>query len=446
VRILVVHQYYLMKGQSGGSRFNELARFWTQAGHDVTVIAGTVDYVTGSGRDEYRGRWITEEDDGGVRVLRCHVPETYGRSYLGRAWAFFAFTLSAATAALRRLDPDVVVATSPPLTAVVPGYIAAARARAPFVFEIRDLWPESAVTTGVLTSSSPLTKGLYLLERWACRVATRINVLTPAFRTDLIRRGLASDEKIVFVPNGADVDRFVPGPRHNGARKRFGWGDRFVVLYAGAHGRANALGQLVEAAALLRDRPDIVVAFVGDGPERAALEARARSLNLANVVFLGARPKEEMPDLVNACDVGAAVLQNNPTFRTVYPNKVFDYMACERPTLLGIDGVARDLVCEQAKAGVFAEPENAGALAQAILSLASDREACAQMGRNGRAWVLEHATRDALARRYSDVLTSICRRPTTATTPGRPGVAWHGETLDDLSADRRTRLESRHAG
>ena len=191
-------------------------------------------------------------------------------------------------------------------------------------------------------------------------------------------------------------------------RAELGWGDRFVVMYAGAHGRANALGQLVDAAERLRDRPDILIAAVGDGPERATLEAEARRRMLSNIQFCGPQPKDRMPAVVQACDVGAAVLQNNPTFRTVYPNKVFDYMACERPTLLAIDGVARELVCDNARAGVFAEPENAEALAETIRRLAdmpeSERQA---MGKRGREWVLANATRESLALHYLDVMESV---------------------------------------
>lgn len=409
MRILVVHQFYLQPGEPGGSRFNELSRLWAAAGHQVTVVAGTVNYATSRAPERYRGRWNTREQDGAVTVWRCHVPESYGRSYLGRMWAFFAFTLSAATAALRCERPDVVIATSPPLVAAIPGWLAAVRHRARLVFEIRDLWPESAVTTGVLREKALLTLLLYSLERWACRRADRINVLTPAFRDDLVKRGLAPAEKIVFVPNGADLDLFFPAPADAALRAELGWGDRFVVMYAGAHGRANAIGQLVDAAALLRDRPDVLIASVGDGPERQQHEARARALGLGNIVFHGAQPKARMPALVNACDVGAAVLQDNPTFRTVYPNKVFDYMACEKPSLLAIDGVARQLVCEEAQAGVFAKPEDPAALAAAIRRLADDAPGRAEMGRRGRAWVLANAGREALATRYLGILEGLVR-------------------------------------
>jgi glycosyltransferase involved in cell wall biosynthesis len=404
VKILVIHQYYLEPGAPGGSRFNELARLWSEAGHQVTVLAGTVNYTTGKASPEYRRRWLTRRRDGDVTVWRCHVPESYGRSYLGRMWAFFAFTVSATCAALRAGPADVVIATSPPLVTAIPGWIAARWRRARLVFEIRDLWPESAVTTGVLRERSLLTRLLYRLERWACRTADWINVLTPAFREDLVRRGLATEEKVSCIPNGADLDLFHPGARQDGVRQKLGWGDRFVVLYAGAHGRANGLHQLLDGAERLRDRPDILIVAVGDGPERLRLEEERRARGLANLVFYGACAKEEMPALVNACDAGAAVLQRNPTFRTVYPNKVFDYMACGKPTLLVIDGVARQLVCDEARAGVFAEPEDPDALAAAIRRLADDAPEREAMGQRGRAWVVANASREALARRYLDVL------------------------------------------
>lgn len=406
MNILVIHQYYLAPGQPGGSRFNELARLWSAAGHEVTVVAGTVNYATGQPIDGVSG-WVTERDEDGIRVRRCHVPASYNASYAGRMWAFFGFTISATLGALRAPRPDVVIATSPPLTTAITGWLAAVRHHVPWVFEIRDLWPESAVTTGVLRERGLLTRLLYRLERFACARANMINVLTPAFAEDLKRRALADEAKMSFVPNGADLDAFQPGPRHNAARIKYGWGDRFVALYAGAHGRANALMQLVDAAELLRDRPDILIASVGDGPDRAACEQAARERNLSNIQFLRAVPKREMPDLVNASDAGLAVLQNNSTFRTVYPNKVFDYMACERPVIVAIDGVARKLVCDHAGAGLFAAPENATEIAGAIVTLRDDPARAARLGRSGRAWALENADRRALATRYLHILSGL---------------------------------------
>jgi len=178
-------------------------------------------------------------------------------------------------------------------------------------------------------------------------------------------------------------------------------------MYAGAHGRANALGQLIETAQLLRERGDILIACVGDGPERRALEKTVRGRGLVNIEFHGAVPKERMPEVVNGCDLGAAVLQDNPTFRTVYPNKVFDYMACERPVLLAIDGVARELVCDRARAGVFVQPEDPRAIADAIVELAELPVERAEMGRRGRRWVLDNANRNTLAEHYLGILSEV---------------------------------------
>ncbi len=407
MRILIVYQYYLQPGHPGFSRYNEFARLWSEAGHQVTVVGGTIDYATGKAPRKYWWRWNTREHDGLATVWRCHVPQTYTRSIVGKMWAFLGFTLSALTAVLRAGPADVVIASSPPLLVIFPAWLAARLRRARLIFEVRDLHPESAVTTGVLRARSPLTRLLYAVERWAYHAADCVNVLTPAFRDDLLRRGVAPDEKIVCVPNGADLDLFSPGPRDNAMRRELGWGDRFVVMYAGAHGRANALGQLVEAAECLRDRPDILLATVGDGPERARHEKAARERGLHNIVFCGAQPKSRMGEVVNACDVGAAVLQDNPTFRTVYPNKVFDYMACARPTLLAIDGAARHLVCDEAHAGVFAPPENGKELAAAIRRLASDPAGCAEMGRSGHEWVVAHASRESLSARYLEVMREV---------------------------------------
>jgi lipopolysaccharide/colanic/teichoic acid biosynthesis glycosyltransferase len=181
----------------------------------------------------------------------------------------------------------------------------------------------------------------------------------------------------------------------------------------------------VDAADLLRDRADILIACVGDGPERAQWEDEARRRGIENIRFHGAVPKERMPLVVNACDVGAAVLQNNSTFRTVYPNKVFDYMACAKPVLLAIDGAARRLVCEEAGAGLFAEPENPEALAGVVRQLADDPSGRAEMGERGRQWVTAHASRRVLAEEYLALLEKLRRH-----RPGRRRGLFVKEVLD----------------
>ncbi len=411
MRILVIHQYYLRPDWPGGSRFNELSRLWTRMGHEVTVVTGQVNYAVAAKPAEYRGKWIVEEDDEGVRVLRCFTPEFFHKSFAWRAAAFAAFMASSLDAALGAAGRhDVVIATSPPLTVALPGMIAAGLRRLPFCFEVRDLWPESAVSTGVLSPNGFLTKTLSRFEALAYGRADAINVLTPAFKENILKRGLADEKKISIVPNGADLDLFRPGRRDNEVRRRLGWGKKFVVLYAGAHGRANRLIQFVEAAERLRGREDILLASVGAGPDLAMLKGEVDRRGLGNMVFLGPVDKEEMPGYVDACDAGAAILQRNETFKTVYPNKIFDYMASARPTLVAIDGAARRLV-EEAGAGLYAEPENAEELAEKIAWFADHREESAGMGERGRAFVEANFSREVLADKYIEVLSGISCGP-----------------------------------
>jgi glycosyltransferase involved in cell wall biosynthesis len=412
VRIALVHQYYLAPGEPGISRFNEMSRVWTAAGHEVTVIAGNVSLSTGQTHPETRGRLLTRVSDGPVTVWRCLVPSVYSKSYFGRRLAYAVFTLSASLAAIRTPSADVVIATSPPLFVVIPGWLKARLSgrHTPWVFEVRDLWPESAVTTGVVGARAPLTRFLYWLERRACASAAFVVALTPAIAEDIIRRRLAPPGRVKSIPNGADLRLFAPGERDNHFRREFGWGDRIVAMYSGAHGRANDLGQLLDAADELRGRPDIVIALVGDGQQRRALEAEARRRALPNVVFCGPQPKERMAECVNAADIGLAVLQRNPTFRTVYPNKIFDYMACARPIVLAIDGVARELVCDRSRSGVFAEPGDGRAIASAIRRLADEPELRDELGANGRRWVQQNESRDVLAARYLEVLGELVQK------------------------------------
>lgn len=410
MRIVVFHQHYLAPGQGGGSRFNELSRFWCEAGHEVIVLAGSVNFSGNTGSRISSWKLYHEEaGDGGTRVWRCWVPDTYAGSYLQRAIAFLGYMLSAAWASLFLPRPDVVVATSPPLVAVMPAWVASRLRwrRSPWVFEIRDLWPESAITTGVIGRNSLLAKLLYAMESFAAGSADCINVLTPAFRDDLVARGLANEDRIVFVPNGADLDAFRPAAPDDELRREFGWGERKVLLYAGAHGRANALDQLIGAAELLRNRADIMIACVGEGPERERLTAEVQARGLTNILFHGPQPKGRMPAIVNAATAGMAVLQNNPTFRTVYPNKVFDYMACAKPVLLAIDGVARTLVCDEAAAGRFVEPEDPVALAQNIIELVDQPAEQERLGLNGLRWVRANAGREQLAARYLKILMDL---------------------------------------
>lgn len=406
MRILVIHQYYLGKDDAGGSRFNQFAKHWTAKGHRVTVIAGTVHYATGKKDERYKGKWIVEgKESDKIKVLRTYVSARYNKSFVGRLWAYISFTISSTWAGLFRSGKqDVVLATSPPLLVGISGYLISKIKGIPFIFEVRDLWPESAIDMGVLNSKLAI-KLAYWLERFIYKSADKVNVLTPAFKEVLVKKGVPSN-KLTMIPNGADLDIFRPGAKETRVREKYGWGNRFVVMYIGAHGLANYLIQLVEVARELREQKDILFVLVGDGMEKRSLVGKATEYGLKNIQFIDSQPKGQMADFVNASDVCTAVLKKADTFKTVYPNKVFDYMSCAKPVIIAIDGVARRLI-EGARAGIYVEPENIEEFKKAVLKLYNNPSLCVEYGQNGYEYVKKHFSRESLADQYEVVLQGM---------------------------------------
>ena len=408
MKILIVHQYFLGKTDAGGSRWNQFAKYFAQAGHEVTILAGMVHYAKGTKEPQYKGKFIVrEEEQPGVTVYRCHVSESYNRSFIGRAWAYLSYAFSSTWAGIFKAErPDVIIATSPPLTVAPTMWLLALLRNRPAVFEVRDLWPESAIDTGVL-KSRPLIWLSYKLEAMAYRKAKWINVLTPAFEDALVETKGIDRERISMIPNGADLDIMTPGPKDNQVREELGLRDKFVVSYFGAHGRANRVGQLLDVAEKIQaTHPDIRIMLVGDGMEKPGIVEDAKKRRLDNVIFVDSVAKNRVKDYINASDICTAVLMKNDTFKTVYPNKVFDYMSCKRPIIVAIDGVARKLV-EGSGAGLFAEPENADAMISAILKLKDDPQLAEEMGQNGLSLAEQKYNRKAFAGDYLQVLESL---------------------------------------
>lgn len=409
MKILIIHQYFLEKGGSGGSRFNQFAKYWSANGHEVTVIAGTVDYATGKKNEKYRGKWVAKEKiDGNISVLRCYVSASYNKNFIGRFWAYFSFAISAGWAAIFHADkPDVVIATSPPLFVAIPGYIISRLKQSPLIFELRDLWPKFAIDLGILKNKTIITLAIWT-ENFIYRKANIINVLTPAFREYLIKEKNVASEKIIYIPNGADLDILLPGPKENWVREKFCWKNKFVVLYVGAHGVANDLWQIIKAAEKLQSNKEIVFALIGDGMEKPKLMEYAKSKNLSNVQFIAPVPKEQIGDYINAADACTATL--NPVFTTTYPNKVFDYMSLAKPIILPIDGAVKKMVIDEASAGIFVEPQNTEEFKNAVLELFNDRGKMKIFGDNGYRYVRENFDRQKLAAKYEETILKLVKK------------------------------------
>ncbi len=404
MKLLLIHQAFVSPKEAGGTRHYEFAQRLLGEGHGFTIVASTLSYLTGQAAAAGKGV-VREEDVDGVRVLRAYTYPALHRSFVWRVVSFLSFMLTSVWAGLRAGPVDVVMGTSPPIFQAVSAWLVAALRRRPFLLEIRDLWPEFAVDMGVLTNPGliKLSRGL---ERFLYNRATHLLVNSPAYRDYLLDKGIP-EQKISFIPNGVDPTMFDPEGTGADIRQVYGLEGKFVVTYAGALGLANDIGTVLQAAEKLQGTASKVhIMLVGDGKERQNLERMAQELALANVTFTGSQPKEEMKRFLAASDAGLATLQDIPMFRTTYPNKVFDYMAAGRPTVLGIDGVIREVV-EAAEGGVFVPPGNADALAAALADLSKRPEEARRMGAAARRYVAAHFNRHEHAQAFSQLVQSL---------------------------------------
>jgi len=416
MRILLIHQYFLEKDDGGGSRFNEMTRVWEDKGHEITVLSGMVHYNTGKKRERYKGKFIVEDQySKGTTVLRCHVSEAYNVSFLGRLWAYFSFVFSSIYAGIFKTKGkfDIILVTSPPLFVGITAYILSLFKRLPFVFEVRDLWPESAIDTGVLTNKF-IIKLAYWFEGFMYSKATLINVLTPAFRDKLINEKNVPAEKVIFIPNAADFsisDKiFNSDFDREDFRKEHGLEGKTVITYVGAHGVANHLIQVIDTAEIMQGKNNVLFQLIGSGMQKDMLKEEVAKRNLDNVKFVDPVPKTEVFKYILASDFGTSVLKKVDTFKTIYSNKTFDYMACKRPIFMVIDGVSRKLV-EDAACGVYVEPENPAEFAKQIeIYQNKSEEELNQQGESGYAYAKKYFDRDFLADKYLTNLEKVAKR------------------------------------
>jgi glycosyltransferase involved in cell wall biosynthesis len=394
VHVLIIHQAFASASEAGGTRHYEFARHLVSQGHRVSVVAGQVSYLTGAVVADR-----TAAAEPGITIVRPYTSRSLHKSFVHRAISYLSFMVSSFVAALRVRDVDVVVGTSPPILQGATALLVARLKRVPFVFEVRDLWPDFAIELKILRNPL-IIAGARSLERRLYKSADRLLVNSPGFIPHI---RVVSGRTPALIPNGADASLFSPAQSGTRFREQWSASGRFVALYAGAHGTANDLETVLGAAKLLRDRSEILFVLVGDGKEKAALEASARAASLENVRFEPPQAKEAMPDVVAAADVCLATLRDIPLFRTTYPNKVFDYMAAAKPTLVAIDGVIREVV-EESGGGVFVPPGDARALAETLAKLAANRAECIHMGERAREFVLRRFNRKDQAQSFCALL------------------------------------------
>jgi glycosyltransferase involved in cell wall biosynthesis len=407
MHILYLHQFFATHDSDLGLiRSYEFSQRMLAEGHRVTM-------VTSSSRlpEQFQERTFTRADVDGIDVRSVRVTYSNYMGYGRRLFSFALFTLGATWLALRAPKPDVVFATSTPLTVGIPGWIAARLRGVPFVFEVRDLWPEAAIQMGALRRNSLAARAAKGLERFLYRHSDAVIGLSPGMVAGIVAEGV-EPARTHMIPNCSDLDLFVPAGKDPEIVERFGLGARFVVGYTGAIGPSNAVEKSVPQAARIlaeRGRTDIVFLLVGDGKSLPEVRRLAEEYALPNMVLAGSMPKKDMPRITRTCDMLMTLFDDKPILATNSPNKFFDGLASGRPMLVNSAGWTKTLV-EDNDCGVYVPAADATAMADAIQRLADDGETRERMGRNARALAEREFSRDVQAHRLIEVLEGVAGR------------------------------------
>jgi glycosyltransferase involved in cell wall biosynthesis len=402
------------------ARTFEHARHWASLGHDVTVVTGFPNHPTGVIRPEYRGSFIKREKAEGIDLLRVWVYVTPNKGFTRRILNFLSFFFSSLIlGSVMTARPDVVVGTSPQFFCAVAAYVLSRVKRAPFVFEVRDIWPQSAIELGVL--KNPLViRILESIEMHLYRCAALIVPVAESTRQYLISKAVPP-EKIKVVPNGIDALYLASATATpDQVRDELNLQGKFIVSYIGTHGMSHSLENLLQAAERFNDDPSIHFLFAGEGAEKENLKRLAARLRLRNVTFVDEQPRERLLAFYRLSDLSLAPLKRLPVFKKVLPSKLFELMGVGCPMICSVEGEAAELVA-RAGAGLCIEPEDADALAAAIEKLRSDPDLRTRMSENGRRFVTVNYLRSALAEEYADALAAVVRGNRCARVPaGKP--------------------------
>ena len=403
MNVLIITSLFYPEIAANAKRMTHLAEGLREKGHTVSVITAFPYYSTASDKERYKGKWIVKDQYQQVTVIRTYTysPKEY-ENFLKRLWCFLSFMVSSIFGAFETKGKvDVVVTISPPFFSLFSGYVISRIKRASLVLDIQDIYPETLVVLGFL-NNRVVIKLLELLERFLYRRAKAMAAIWDGFRHDFINKG-AETQGVEVVPNWVDADVFQPMDSRD-LRKEYGLDDKFVVMFAGTMGFAQALENVVGAARLLRDHQDgIEFVFLGEGVEKERLKGLVRRHKLSNFTFIPPKPNSEVPRFLSLADACLVYLRKNELYRITIPCKTYEYMAMGKPVIMGVKGEALKLI-KRADCGIGVEPESPCGLSKAILEMRRDRHLALEMGKRGREYLVANFNREKMVSRYIDLL------------------------------------------
>lgn len=403
MRLIIVTQYYPPEIGAPQRRLSDLAKRFTERGHSVTVLTAMPNYPTGRILDGYRGMLRRENIDG-VRVIRTFIYPTQSASFVRRMLNYLSFVFSSILFGFFLLPKsDYLLVESPPLFLGFSAYLLSRAKRARLIFNVSDIWPSGLARLGLVSPTSISYRMSAWLEAFCYRKAVLVTCQTQGIESEINKRfpsvatyhltnGIALEDFDCSQPSLLDVrNRLIKDD------------DKIVLLYAGLHGLAQALGQILDAAALLQDE-QIRFVFMGDGPEKAMLQERTEQMYLQNVSFLDPQKPSDVPLYLIAADV--VIVSLKATYKEAVPSKLFEAMACAKPILLVASSEACEIV-DKYNTGLIAEPDNPEDIANNALLLAHDQNLRQKLGANGRRAVEQFYSREKIALDFEEHLSSI---------------------------------------
>jgi glycosyltransferase involved in cell wall biosynthesis len=404
VHILFLSDNFPPEVNAPASRTFEHCREWVKEGNQVTIITCNPNFPKGEIFPGYRNRLLQKENMSGINVIRVWTYIAENKGFAKRTLDYLSFMIGSFIASFLVQKVDLIIGTSPQFFTAVSAWGSSTLKRVPFVFELRDLWPESIKAVGALKDSN-LIRLFEVLEMFLYRRASRIVPVTQSFKNNLIQRGI-DGEKVDVVTNGVDLNRFSHQSKNEDLIKQLGLKDCFVAGYIGTHGMAHSLETLLYAMNKLRDHPfgkKIRLVLLGDGARKQFLKDKAKQLNLTNVIFVDTVSKEKVSDYWSILDASIIHLKKTELFRTVIPSKLFECMGMGLPVLHGVDGESADIVRET-NCGVLFEPENVDQLIEKLLYLQSEPDFLENIRQNALAAAKKY-DRSHLAKQMLDSLS-----------------------------------------
>jgi colanic acid biosynthesis glycosyl transferase WcaI len=406
MHILLVSTYFRPDIASTGVLMTYLAEDLAGLGHNVTVLTTLPHYDTGKIWESYRSKLFYRHKHGPINVYRLYVYVPRRKDALpGRLLNYATFNALSVLVGTLIGKPDVVLAPSPPLTNGLSADLISRARRIPFVYNVQDIYPDIAIRMGVMTNPRAIAF-FRRVEQYIYHRAATLAVISEGFRRNLVSKGVPP-QKVKVIPNFIDTEFVVPLPRHNGFSSRQNLDNKFIILFAGNIGFSQGLENVLEAAAQLRDQRDILFLIVGNGAVKPHLRNYAQELDLGNVRFLPFQAHEVVPEMYASSDVCLIPLRKGFAAESM-PCKIYTITAAGRPLIASVDKDSdTHHFVREAQCGLWVEPENSDALAEAILNLYANEELRERLGCNGRQHVEAHHTRQVIARQYHELLTTL---------------------------------------